>query len=95
MGFDIEIMKILKEVDFLHVTFDFTKGVYYLYRKKSKTSVYIDTSSNHPLVIFKQILKSKSDRLSANSSSGGVFDNDKQQYAATLTKSGYAENLKI
>lgn len=37
MGFTIDIKTKLKEVDFLDVIFNLRKGIYQLYKKKTKT----------------------------------------------------------
>ena len=76
-GFKIEIKTNLKEVDFLDVTFDLRKETYQPYKKENDKLFYINTSSNHPTSIIKQIPTSVSHRLSDNSANEEIFNNAK------------------
>ena len=88
-GFQIEIEINLHEVNFLDVTFNLKNESYNPYKKPNDTFMYIDTSSNHPHQILKQLPSSINQRLSKNSSSEVVFYESKQQYIEALEKCGY------
>ena len=85
-GFQIEIEINLHEVNFLDVTFNLKNESYNPYKKPNDTFMYIDTSSNHPHQILKQLPSSINQRLSKNSSSEVVFYESKQQYIEALEK---------
>ena len=53
--------------------------------------MYINTSSNHPKQILKQLPSSINQRLSNNSSNETVFNRSKHQYIEALEKSGYKD----
>ena len=56
------------QVNFLDVTFNLNEENYHPYRKPNNDPLYIDSRSNHPPNIIKQLPKSINDRLSALSS---------------------------
>ena len=93
IGFKIEIVTNLQEVDFLDVTFNLTNNTYRPYKKPNDNLTYINTSSNHPPNIIKQLTKTISERLSRNSSSIEIFNSSKLEYEDALKKSGYTEPL--
>ena len=68
IGLSIDIQTNLKEVDFLDVTLNLQNGTYRPYKKANDKLLYIDSLSNHPPQIIKQLPKSISERLSKNSS---------------------------
>ena len=84
IGFKIEIITNLKEVDFLDVTFNLANSSYRPYKKPNDNLIYIHTSSNHPPQIIKQLPYSISERLSTNSSSKEIFDTIKRDYEDAL-----------
>ena len=92
IGFKIEIVTNLQEVDFLDVTFNLINNTYRPYKKPNDNLTYINTSSNHPPNI-KQLTKTISERLSRNSSSIEIFNSSKLEYEDALKKSGYTEPL--
>lgn len=63
-------------------------------QKESIISIYINTLSNHPLAIFKQVSQFVCDRGSSNSSKRGVFDHAKAECEMPLRKIGYTANLE-
>ena len=91
IGFKIEIVTNLQEVDFLDVTFNLINNTYRPYKKPNDNLTYINTSSNHPPNIIKQLTKTISERLSRNSSSIEIFNSSKLEYKNALKKSGYME----
>lgn len=63
-------------------------------QKESIISIYINTLSNHPLAIFKQLSKFVCDGVSSNSSKRGVFDHAKAECEMPLRKIAYTANLE-
>ena len=55
VGFKIEIQTHLKIVNFLDVTFNLASGTYRPYKKANESLLYINTSSNHPPQVIKQL----------------------------------------
>ena len=88
-GFKIEIKTSLHIVDFLDVTFNLLDGTYKPYKKPNDQLLHVNTLSNHPPQIIKQLPISISNRLSNNSSSKQVCDMSKGKYEKTLKESGY------
>ena len=88
-GFKIEIKTNLHSVDFLDVTFNLLDGTYKLYKKPNDQLLYVNTSSNHPPQIIKQLPISISNRLSNNSSNKPAFDMSKGEYEKALRESRY------
>ena len=87
-GFKIKMKTNLHMVDFLDVTFNLLDGTYKPYKKPNGQLLYVNTSSNHPPQIIKQLLTSISNRLSNNSSNKQVFDMSKSEYEKALRDSG-------
>ena len=90
-GFKIEIKTNLHIVDFLDVTFNLLDETYKPYKKPNDQLLYVNTSSNHPPQIIKQLPISISNRLSNNSSNKQVFDMSKGEYEKALRESGYKD----
>ena len=88
-GFKIEIKTNLHIVDFLDVTFNLLNGMYKLYKEPNDQLLHVNTSSNHPPQIIKQLPTSISNRLSNNSSNKQVFEMSKGEYEKALRESGY------
>ena len=91
IGLKIEIVTNLQDVDFLGVTFNLINNTYVPFKKPNDNLTYINTSSNHPSNIIKQLTKTVSQRLSRNSSSIEIFNSSKLEYKNALKKSGYTE----
>ena len=83
----------MKTVNYLDVIFDLTNGTYCPYRKPNDHPQYINTKSNHPPNIIKQIPASINRRISDNSSSEDAFNKAKPVYDSALKASGYTETL--
>ena len=92
-GFQIEIATNLFEVNFLDVTFNLKNDSYRPYKKPNDSLMYINTSSNHPQQILKQLPMSINERLSKNSSSETVFNESKTEYIEALKRSGHKDPL--
>ena len=88
-GFKFEIKTNLHIFDFSDVMFDLLDGTYKLYKKLNDQLLYINTSSNHPPQIIKQLPTSISNCLSNNSSNKQVFEMSKGEYEKVLKESGY------
>ena len=93
IGFKIEIVTNLQEVDFLDVTLNLINNIYRPSKKPNDNLTYIDTSANHPPNIIKQLTKTIGELLSRNSSSIEIFNSSKLEYEDALKKSGYTEPL--
>ena len=78
------------QVNFLDVTFNLNEENYHPYRKPNNDPLYIDSRSNHPPNIIKQLPKSINDRLSALSSDEKSF---KASYENALSRSNH--NIKL
>ena len=55
LGLQIEIETILKEVNFLDVTFNLNSGLYKPCKKLNDQLLYVTTSSDHPPQVIKQL----------------------------------------
>ena len=95
IGFKVEIKTNLKQVDFLDVTFNLNNSTYQPYKKEDNQLLYINTSSNHPPSIIKQIPTSISRWLSDNSSNEEIFNTAKTEYETALKSSGYSAPLSF
>ena len=89
IGFEIEIKAMLKIVDFLDITLNLKDGSYKPYKKPNDKLLYINTESNHPPNIIKDIPISVNKRLNQNSSSKKIFNESKKEYEEALKESGY------
>ena len=94
-GFKITLSIGIKEVDFLDVNLNLETEKHKPFIKQNDTPKYINTSSNHPKNIIKQIPKIINDRLSQLSSTEEEFNNQKEIYQKQLKESGYKEKLKF
>ena len=73
LGLKTEIKTSLKTVDFLDVTFNLTNGMYYPFKKPNNTPTYINTKSNHPPTIIKNLPASIGRRISDLSQNEEIF----------------------
>ena len=81
------------QVNFLDVTFNLNEENYHPYRKPNNDPLYIDSRSNHPPNIIKQLPKSINDRLSALSSDEKSFKASAPLYENALSRSN--NNIKL
>ena len=79
--------------DYLDVTFDLECDTYQPFMKPNNNPVYVNTNSNHPPKVLKNIPKGINTRLSNISSSEEVFDRAKPAYQSALNASGYDYQL--
>lgn len=89
MGFKIDIKANVKIVNFLDVTLNLNEKTYENYSKPNNTPLYVNTLSNHPLSVLKQIPRSINFRLRQNSSNRKVFQKHTPEYDKALKRSGY------
>ena len=87
--FKIEIQIHLKTVNFFNVTLNLAHGTYRPSKKTNESLLYINTFSNHPPQVIKQLPRSINERLSNNSSSEEMFNTSKYEYERALKTSGY------
>ena len=93
-GLKITVEANLTRTDFLDVTFDLESGKYAPYYKDNNTPLYINTKSNHPSSIIKELPNMIQRRLSDISSDASVFEEAKPMYDEALSKSGYSCQLQ-
>ena len=94
IGFTIEIITNLTEVNFLDGTFNLLNGKYRPCKKPNDNLIYVHTSSNHPPQVLKQLTDSICDILSRNSTNEEIFNSVKNEYEEALNKCGYDTKLK-
>ena len=70
-------------------------GAYQPYRKKNNTIHYVDSKSNHPPAIIKNVPKSINTRISVNSIDEQTFNYAKKEYEEALKISGYKYEMKF
>ena len=94
-GLRITVEANLKSVNYLDVHLDLATGIHKPYRKPNNPPVYINTSSNHPPVITRNIPDAIGKRISSLSSNKENFDQTADAYNAALESSGYTETIKF
>ena len=92
-GLEITICMNATRVDFLDVTFDLVKELYYPFKKPNNDLLYINCKSNHPPNIIKQLPIMIEKRLSDLSFSSKEFNESKDAYEKALKDSGYNTKL--
>jgi hypothetical protein len=93
-GLKITIEIDLTEVDFLDVKMNLASGKFFPYRKPNDQPLYINTQSNHPPTIIKQIPEMIGRRISDLSCNKEEFEKAKGMYEAALKNSGYKGKLE-
>ena len=92
-GLNISISTNQKICNFLDVTLNLTDGTHYPYRKPNNETLYIDTNSNHPPTIIKNLPAAIGRQISDISSSKELFNEAKPHYESVLKQSGHDEEL--
>ena len=87
----IEVNK--KVVNFLDVTLNLNSGQHMPYMKPNNALQYVNTKSNHPPAVIKNIPKGINKRLSEISSSEEVFNKAAPVYQKALDANGYSYKL--
>jgi hypothetical protein len=94
MGLSVTIEANLTATEFLDVWFDLKNSTYRPFMKENSQPIYIDTGSNHPQTIKKQLPRMVNDRLSNLSSSKDKFVEHIHPYQEALKTAGYKEKLE-
>ena len=94
-GFSITIDANIKSVNFLDVNLNLENETYKPYMKPNDFPLYVDTQSNHPPNILRNIPKSVNRRLCSISSNEEVFNSAIPPYQQALKNSGYDHELKF
>ena len=84
----------LSATDFLDVSFNLSQNTYSPFRKPGNKPLYINSKSNHPPNIIKQLPSMINKHLNELSCNKEVFDKAKQSYIQALKASGYDGMLK-
>ena len=84
----------LRCTDFLDVTLNLEDGSHRPFRKDNRIPVYIDSRSNHPPVVKKNLPKMIGKRISDLSSNKEIFESEKSIYQEALRNAGFKEDLK-
>ena len=79
--------------DFLDVKLDLTNDSHEPYRKPNSEALYVDSRSNHPQYILKQIPKTVNSRLDMLSKNQRVFLKNKNFYQSALKTSNHDHDL--
>ena len=80
----------LFQTDFLDATFDLNSGKFWPYRKPNDSPLYINTRSNHPPSITKQLPHMINNRIAQLSCDRESFNNAIPPYAEALRKAGHS-----
>ena len=94
-GLSVTIEANLLRTDFLDVLLDLENNKYSPYRKPNNKPLYINSKSNHPPNIKKELPNMINRRLSDLSCNKEEFDRAKGQYEAALEASGHKAELKF
>ena len=86
---DIIVQCNMKTVNYLDVTLNLENSTYHPYQKENDQIKYINTESNHPPSIIKQLPLSIEFRLSSLPSSEEIFNDSVTPYQDALDKSVY------
>ena len=92
-GLGITIFINLRRVDFLDITLDLDKGTFKPYRKPGDRPLYVNSQSNHPPQVIKNIPAGIERRLIQNSCSEAEFLEAIPDYQAELDRCGYSYKL--
>ena len=92
-GLKITVETNLKEADFLDINLNATNGKYSPYRKPNDVPLYINSQSNHPPSIIKQLPHMINQRLSSISCNEEEFNKAKGIYENALKSSGHNHTL--
>ena len=91
---EITVESNLTRTDLLDVNLDLKNDKYFPYRKPNNNPLYVNSNSNHPPSVLKQIPLMISNRLSNNSINQEEFDKAKPIYEKALKNSGFDQQLE-
>ena len=80
-------------VDFLNVTMDLSTGTFKTFAKEGDTLAYVDSRSNHPPSIIRNLPKGINRMLSDTNSNQALFEASAPPYQAALKAAGYSHKL--
>ena len=92
-GLRVTVDILLKQTDFLDVTFDLASGKFWPYRKPNSDPLYIHAKSNHPPTITKHLPAAITSRIASLSCSEEEFSKAIPTYKEALHKSGYKDEM--
>ena len=95
LGINLDIENPSRKINYLDLNFNLYNHTFYPYRKENSKIMYINSKSNHPPAILKQIPKMIEDRLSKNSSNENLFNEIKKDYNDAIKLSGYNYEIKF
>ena len=95
IGLRITIEGPMNRTNFLDITLDLAKKTYAPFRKQNNETKYINTKSNHPRNILRQIPDMISKRISNRSANKEEFVKVKEYYNKALKESGYKDKIKF
>ena len=84
----------MKKVNYLGVALSLENSIYRPYQKQNNQMIYINTESNNPPSIIRQLPLSIESLLSLLSASEEIFNDSVTPYQDALDKSGYKYQLK-
>lgn len=93
-GLRITIDVNLRVANFLDVTYNLSTGKYEPYRKPGDSPLYLNSQSNHPPVILKNLPHAIERRVSSISADSKVFATAAPLYSSALAMSGFPHKLE-
>ena len=91
---NLDIKCNLKTVDYLDISCNFNTGIYKPFNKPKNKPLYINATSNYPPSVLKQIAKSVSKRMTANTCNEDIFCKSAPFHNSILQDCGFNENIK-
>ena len=82
-----------QEVDFLDVKLNFNIGEFKPFAKPNNKLSYVNTKSNHPPMVIKNIPKGIATRLATISANENIFNEQKKPYLEALKDAGHNKDL--
>lgn len=95
MGIKLDIENPSRKINYLDLSFNLYNHTFQPYRKENSKIIYINSKSNHPPAILKQIPKMIEERLSKNSSNENLFNEISKDYNDAIKLSGYNYKIKF
>ena len=92
-GLKITIEANKKVVNFLDVTLDLNKNTFQPFKKPNDTPLYVNSKSNHPPSVIRNIPKGINKRLSTLSSNKEIFEAATHEHQEALKASGHKHIL--
>ena len=84
-----------QKIDFLDITLDLQNNIYHPFRKENAKEIYINSNSNHPPNIKRELPKVIQHRLLHLSKNKHVFDEHKMPYQSALRNSDFKTSLEF